>query len=315
MSHGQPVSLISIAMGTSTSSPHPRNWASSSGRGMVRSPQSLECPGLFSGKVLVGDLNADGFPDVISHGSVTVVHLNRGTGGAMRFIRGDINGDGRIDLADAVASLSGLFGGLSIPCLKAADANDDGRLDIGDAIWLLRYLFANGSAPPRGLASVIECAHDPARGLRPVLQLSEVLPAGGKPPFRARLEVLLHDGLAHRCGGGRQGHRSESRRAESVLRPSRRHDPPPILSPSAPSGLSRPHPVMTEGRRICPKSNGASTRPGPGSLPDCPPTVPPPWGVTQRWEPELARRTSQCCHRLKPALEPSQGEASLPPCR
>ena len=40
------------------------------------------------------------------------------------FIRGDGNGDGVMDISDTVAILRDLFGGVPVPCQKAADVND-----------------------------------------------------------------------------------------------------------------------------------------------------------------------------------------------
>ena len=57
---------------------------------------------------------------------------------------GDVNGDGALNIADAIAVLQFLFGEPkpAIPCMKAADANDDDALNIADAITVLSYLFA-----------------------------------------------------------------------------------------------------------------------------------------------------------------------------
>jgi len=65
------------------------------------------------------------------------------------FIRGDGNGDGKIDLGDAIAILNILFAGSPafVPA-DALDVNGDGTRDIGDPIYLLNYLFVSGSAPP-----------------------------------------------------------------------------------------------------------------------------------------------------------------------
>ncbi|MBI4585350.1 MAG: hypothetical protein HY717_15150 [Planctomycetes bacterium] len=64
------------------------------------------------------------------------------------FVRGNINGDDRADLSDAVGILSYLFLGSAPPgCLDAADVDDDGDIAITDAIYLLTHLFL-GSAPP-----------------------------------------------------------------------------------------------------------------------------------------------------------------------
>ena len=63
------------------------------------------------------------------------------------FMRGDANADGLIDVADAIAAIYYLFGGLELPCIAAVDANDDNEIDSSDAIFLLYHLFVNGDAP------------------------------------------------------------------------------------------------------------------------------------------------------------------------
>ncbi|MBN1420907.1 MAG: DUF362 domain-containing protein [Planctomycetes bacterium] len=68
---------------------------------------------------------------------------------ARRFIRGEINGDGRFDLADAIAILSYIFASGPEPgCLEAADAGGDGLIDIGDAIRILETIFAGADPLP-----------------------------------------------------------------------------------------------------------------------------------------------------------------------
>jgi hypothetical protein len=67
-----------------------------------------------------------------------------GTGG---FIRGDVNFDRALNIADAVAILAFLFSGVPNDCHDAVDANDDGSLNVADAVYLLSYLFASGAAP------------------------------------------------------------------------------------------------------------------------------------------------------------------------
>jgi hypothetical protein len=65
------------------------------------------------------------------------------------FKRGDANGDGRVDLADAIALVSYLFLGHRRPrCFDAADSNDSNVLDIADAIYMLMWLFSGGHEPP-----------------------------------------------------------------------------------------------------------------------------------------------------------------------
>jgi hypothetical protein len=64
------------------------------------------------------------------------------------FLRGDSNGDDRVDISDAIGTLLYLFvGGIEPSCADAADTNDDGELDISDAVETLQYLFAGGRYP------------------------------------------------------------------------------------------------------------------------------------------------------------------------
>src|SRR5262245_17800814 len=67
---------------------------------------------------------------------------------AAEFVRGDGNGDGTLDLTDAVAVLGYLFlGDASLRCPDAADFNDSDRLDLADAIQALEFLFRGGPPP------------------------------------------------------------------------------------------------------------------------------------------------------------------------
>jgi len=64
------------------------------------------------------------------------------------FLRGDANGDGRVNLSDAVKILYYVFGLAQIACAGAAGANDDGAVDVADPIYVLEYLFGAGPPPP-----------------------------------------------------------------------------------------------------------------------------------------------------------------------
>jgi hypothetical protein len=88
--------------------------------------------------------------------------------------RGDCNGDGLDDIADAITLLTGLFnaGGGSpyIACKDSCDANDDGQLDIADAVALLSSLFGAPTIPlppPTGA-----CGLDPT---------PDIVPCSGQP--------------------------------------------------------------------------------------------------------------------------------------
>ena len=68
---------------------------------------------------------------------------------AITFRRGDANGDGGLNIADAVAALGILFGGAPpAPCEETLDINDDGSTNIADAIFLLGALFVPGQPQP-----------------------------------------------------------------------------------------------------------------------------------------------------------------------
>lgn len=64
------------------------------------------------------------------------------------FLRGDVSGNGSIDITDVIRILNHLFAGSPNPvCEDAADIDDDGRIVISDAIQLLGHLFNSGVAP------------------------------------------------------------------------------------------------------------------------------------------------------------------------
>lgn len=65
------------------------------------------------------------------------------------FIRGEINGDGSVDIGDAIALLNFLFSSGAPPIPPAAgDVNGDGSTDVGDVIYLLGFQFSGGPPPP-----------------------------------------------------------------------------------------------------------------------------------------------------------------------
>ena len=72
--------------------------------------------------------------------------------GPVPFVRGEVNGDGAVDLSDGVFVLARLFAsGPAPPCTDAADANDDGAVDVSDPIRIFSYLFlGNARIPPPG---------------------------------------------------------------------------------------------------------------------------------------------------------------------
>lgn len=65
------------------------------------------------------------------------------------FVRGEVNGDGRVDIGDAIALIGFLFVGGSAPTPpEAGDVNDDDSTDLADSVYLLDFLFRGHPAPP-----------------------------------------------------------------------------------------------------------------------------------------------------------------------
>jgi hypothetical protein len=64
------------------------------------------------------------------------------------FSRGDVNGDGEINMADVVYLVNYLFvEGPEPQPWQSGDVNCDGAVDISDVIYLVNYLFINGLPP------------------------------------------------------------------------------------------------------------------------------------------------------------------------
>jgi len=77
------------------------------------------------------------------------------------FVRGDSNGDSRVDISDALTTLGYLFlDGRDTDCPDALDSDDSGRIDITDAVFLLLHLFSGGGALPEPSG---KCGFDPTR--------------------------------------------------------------------------------------------------------------------------------------------------------
>ncbi|MDO8508522.1 MAG: S8 family serine peptidase [Nanoarchaeota archaeon] len=80
----------------------------------------------------------------------------------IKFLRGDSNSDGSVDISDAVNILNVLFSGQgAIDCMDSADANDDGSVDISDGVYILNFLFSGGAVikepyPGVGLDSTLD---------------------------------------------------------------------------------------------------------------------------------------------------------------
>ena len=87
------------------------------------------------------------------------------------FIRGDVNDDSGVNVADAIFLLNSLFlpNQDLPPCRRSADGNDDNSVNIADAIFILNALFVPNSDPIPPPNLVTGCADDPTPGGLPCL--------------------------------------------------------------------------------------------------------------------------------------------------
>ena len=64
------------------------------------------------------------------------------------FLRGDVNSDGKMDIADPINVVNYLFrNGPEPSCEDAADANDDSNVDVTDVMLMINHQFRAGEAP------------------------------------------------------------------------------------------------------------------------------------------------------------------------
>jgi hypothetical protein len=94
------------------------------------------------------DCNRNGIPDECE--------------GRPLFHRGDADGNGAVNVTDAVVILAHLFAGGPAPgCLETADVDNDGSMSVTDAIDLLGFLFLRGAAPAEPGPRPAPCGADP----------------------------------------------------------------------------------------------------------------------------------------------------------
>ena len=73
------------------------------------------------------------------------------------FVRGDVNADGDVDIADVSSIVENLFSLNHYGCLDATDVNDDGEVNVCDAVFLLVHLYPVPLIPP----PFPSCGRDP----------------------------------------------------------------------------------------------------------------------------------------------------------
>ena len=77
-----------------------------------------------------------------------------------RFLRGDCNADGTVDISDPLANLNFQFvGDFDPPCRDALDFDDSGIIDVTDPISSLTHQFVGG--PPPAAPGKEICGVDP----------------------------------------------------------------------------------------------------------------------------------------------------------
>ncbi len=112
--------------------------------------------------LITGDFDGDALDDIVivdkgeglPHGTVQL-YLNRTT--APTFRRGDVDGNGVIEVDDAMALLEILFNGATDSCPDSGDFGDDGAVNISDAVALLAHVFQSLPGPAEPSA----CGVDP----------------------------------------------------------------------------------------------------------------------------------------------------------
>ncbi|MEM7168113.1 MAG: FG-GAP-like repeat-containing protein, partial [Planctomycetota bacterium] len=78
------------------------------------------------------------------------------------FLRGDVNDDAMVNVADIVGSAVAIFGLQAPKCYRSVDTNGDGLADITDVVFLAAHLFLGATPPPAPFPS---CAVGPVNSL------------------------------------------------------------------------------------------------------------------------------------------------------
>jgi hypothetical protein len=81
---------------------------------------------------------------------IWAAHLGHNCSGECDCRPGDANGDGTVNIGDAVYMISYVFRGGPPPTpypLCSGDANCDCQLNIGDAVYIISYVFKGGPPP------------------------------------------------------------------------------------------------------------------------------------------------------------------------
>jgi hypothetical protein len=116
------------------------------------------------------------------------------------FLRGDVDADGVVTLADAVLVFQAVVAHAELPCPDAADFSDNGLVQLGDAGLIAEFVLGSGAPPspfPEAGADPTEdglsCAELPPQQIEedPASHYSLAIlpPLGGQPGFRLRVSL------------------------------------------------------------------------------------------------------------------------------
>jgi hypothetical protein len=134
-----------------------------SGGGVSRAPlkdtvllhPAMMGPGGMASSAISVELDADNPGDwafhchMLYHAEAGMMRLLQYQGRGLLFVRADSDGNGALEISDAIDTLRFLFsGGVTPACLDAADSNDDGEIDIADPVVTLVHLFIDGRGLP-----------------------------------------------------------------------------------------------------------------------------------------------------------------------
>jgi hypothetical protein len=94
---------------------------------------AIDAVGIFHGTVLTEE-------------EIENVYLSSFAGEPM--LRGDVSGNGAVDISDGILANNFLFLGGTVACEESVDFNDDDVLDSADSIGIFTFAFVPGSPPP-----------------------------------------------------------------------------------------------------------------------------------------------------------------------
>ncbi|MEM7166522.1 MAG: hypothetical protein AAF581_13735 [Planctomycetota bacterium] len=124
------------------------------GNGTGASTDLIFTDGVLGSPMLVNNTVVVGVENFVASKNSGTVTLQPLPGGG--FIRGDVTGEGSINLLDVTEALAFMFTSGTVSCLSAVDANDDSVLDISDPATILAYLFLGGTIP----SPLLSCGAD-----------------------------------------------------------------------------------------------------------------------------------------------------------